>query len=1024
MDSYGSYETSREIASGPGSAVFAAVKHGESAVQFAIKVVSESAAADDVFAPTHPADAGGNAVDDFLNSVEIQKKAAAASPHIVPVLEAGRDARGAWCVTPLYARSIQSLIAGRVALNSAGVFHLLQNIVAGLLEMKQALGRSHGRLHSGNVLIGSGATMVDAQVHLSDCAPGGTDPVRCELADLHALGILLYQLVRKREVSDEEDWLILPLEASKEWTDLFGASTHAWLEIGNALLDRNQSLERYSLDQLSQALVALQPKPPVSRRALVMVGVVLALVAVGLTYFMWSNKWTTLQVSIVGPGGIDGPDDARVTVDGQPGDSKPTTGTRRQFKLRKNQSYEFAVSHGDLLPFKTNLLVEGKPGQTLALPLIFGRLVVQGVTPGAEFALTNGVTFITGNTTQSYTNPFAKPGLWQLSLKREGFVSGVLETNLEPGQTSVLEAVLKPRAPGKVLVEFLSTPKGATVAVVDADGNTVETVKTGEGISEVKPGKYKLSASYPFWDKPEVQTREFEVMAGQDTSAKFTFGNARLTVACADPPGATLTVSNRLGGGPPATNFTITTPATLPPWPTGTFVFHFEAPGYIPTNLTVTALDGVSTQVMARLIPMLGFAELWTDLPAWITNTVTGECVATNLADRPGVIGFKPENKYTLRATPMGYPGIPPVEIPGLSFEKGMTNRVLFSFAFGRVALTSDPAGAEILDPFSAKAIPITLLSVLPLGTTSLTASHPKYGFDDETRAVTLAKGQTNAVNFEFKYGTVIVTSLPSGLVVQSTNSQPLGLSLGPLPYTTRYTNYFVPYGETSYQLINTNKKVRTVSVKVNARSTFTIGHNFEVPEGYTNGFNMEFEFVPEANIYVDRYELTEAIYAKVMNTNRGVEDLDLPARDFSFSDARRFVAELNKQRPQLPDGELYEYGIPTVAEWSLYAPTNTIGNDVDAILKKGSEPVGNPLPVHRPRTSGPALRLFDLFGNVAEWCEGADGRPNYAGGFYNTPAVVMFSPMAGLRRAAVWPQASEVEAGRNVGLRCVIRRK
>ena len=81
MESYGSYETSREIASGPGSAVFAAVKHGESAVQFAIKVVSESAASDDVFAPTHPADAGGNAVEDFLDSVEIQKKAAAASPR-------------------------------------------------------------------------------------------------------------------------------------------------------------------------------------------------------------------------------------------------------------------------------------------------------------------------------------------------------------------------------------------------------------------------------------------------------------------------------------------------------------------------------------------------------------------------------------------------------------------------------------------------------------------------------------------------------------------------------------------------------------------------------------------------------------------------------------------------------------------------------------------------------------------------------------------------------------------------------
>ena len=420
---------------------------------------------------------------------------------------------------------------------------------------------------------------------------------------------------------------------------------------------------------------------------------------------------------------------------------------------------------------------------------------------------------------------------------------------------------------------------------------------------------------------------------------------------------------------------------------------------------------------------MLGFAELWADLPALITNTVTGECVATNLADRPTVIGFKPEKKYTLRATAMGFPGIPPVEIPDLSFEKGMTNRVPFSFAFGRVALASDPAGAEILDPFSSKMVPVTLLSVLPLGTMDLTARHPKYRFGDETRSITLAKGRTNAVNFEFKYGTVIVTSQPSGLVVQSTNAQPLGLSLGQPPYKTPYTNYYVPYGEVSYQLINTNQRMRSVSRKVDARTTFTTGFNFEVPEGYTNSFGMEFEFVPEANIYVDRYELTEEIYAKVTKTNREIANLDLPARNFSFSDARRFVEALNAVKLQLPDGELYEYGIPKVAEWRLYAPTNMLGNDVAAIIRR-DEVVNDPLPVHRQRASGPTLRLFDLFGNVAEWCEGVDGSAYWAGGFYDTPVKVIFSRVLSLQASTVWPNKSNGEASENIGLRCVIRRK
>ena len=801
MESYGSYETSREIASGRGSAVFAAVRKGEPAGQFAVKVVYSSPASDDPFADA--AAPGSVAAEAFLNSIAIQKKAAAASPGIAPILEDGIDPRGAWSVTTRYPRSVQKLIEGRVALNQAGVFHILQAIVAGLLGMKKSCGRSHGRLHAGNVLIGAGTTLGDAQVHLTDCAPDGIEPGRCELADLRAIGLILYQLVRKREVSEDDDWVIVPLEASKEWTDLFGASTGAWLEIGNALLDRNLSLDRYNLEKLSSALVALQPKPPVSRRTLMLAAAVLLLGVAGLLFFVWSSGWTTIQIAIVGPGGVDGPGDARVMVDGQPAKSKPPTGSRRQLKVRKNRSYEFEVSHGDLAPFKTNLIVDGKSGQSLELPLIFGNLVVEGVTPGAEFALTNGATVITGNTTGNYTNAFAKPGLWKLALRREGFVSAVLETNVQAGQTSVLQALLKARDPGKVLVEFVSLPSGATVTVIDGGGNTVETMKTGEGKSEIKPGKYTLSASYPFWDRRQVQTIPFEILLQPDqTNVNFVFSNVRFALVCEDPPGATVTVTNRFLGEPSATNFMTTTPVSLLNWPTGMFVFHFEAAGYFTTNLTVTLLAG-ATQVTARLIPMLGFADLRTDLPAFITNVVNGECIATNQADIPTVIGLKPGKNYKLRATPLGFPGIPAVEVGDLTFEKGQTNLVPFKFAFRRVALTSDPAGAEIIDPFGTNVVPVTSLSVLPLGTTNLTARHPRYGFDPETELVSLVRGRTIPVLFKFKYGTVIVTSFPSGLVVRGTNGQSLG--------RTPYTNSFAPYGTAVYQIFYTNPQPREV---------------------------------------------------------------------------------------------------------------------------------------------------------------------------------------------------------------------
>ncbi|HXI50134.1 MAG TPA: hypothetical protein VNH84_01455, partial [Candidatus Saccharimonadales bacterium] len=137
MEVYGSYETSREMASGRGSSVFAAVKRGgDNGAKYAVKVVFPATGADDPFAEA--ASSGPDPTEAFLSSVAVQKKAAASSPHVTPVLESGHDARGAWCVTPLYPRSIQSIVAGRVALPHAGVFHVLQAVVAGLLDLKRA----------------------------------------------------------------------------------------------------------------------------------------------------------------------------------------------------------------------------------------------------------------------------------------------------------------------------------------------------------------------------------------------------------------------------------------------------------------------------------------------------------------------------------------------------------------------------------------------------------------------------------------------------------------------------------------------------------------------------------------------------------------------------------------------------------------------------------------------------------------------------------------------------------------------
>ncbi|HXI50255.1 MAG TPA: hypothetical protein VNH84_02080, partial [Candidatus Saccharimonadales bacterium] len=150
--------------------------------------------------------------------------------------------------------------------------------------------------------------------------------------------------------------------------------------------------------------------------------------------------------------------------------------------------------------------------------------------------------------------------------------------------------------------------------------------------------------------------------------------------------------------------------------------------------------------------------------------------------------------------------------------------------------------------------------------------------------------------------------------------------------------------------------------------------------------------------------------------------DPDLPVAEVTFREAGQFVAALNTRdlaylKAHLEDGANYAYALPRAAEWAAYAPTNIIDEDTGLILRAtGVDP--HPKGVHRSRTAPATLRVFDLYGNVAEWCEGASGVPEARGGSYAT-----------LRsRAAVPvpfpPGDEEKQRLKNVGFRCVIRKK
>jgi formylglycine-generating enzyme required for sulfatase activity len=127
-------------------------------------------------------------------------------------------------------------------------------------------------------------------------------------------------------------------------------------------------------------------------------------------------------------------------------------------------------------------------------------------------------------------------------------------------------------------------------------------------------------------------------------------------------------------------------------------------------------------------------------------------------------------------------------------------------------------------------------------------------------------------------------------------------------------------------------------------------------------------------SFYIGKYEVTQSQWRAVMGSNPSYFKGDnLPVENVSWNDAKDFCRRLSQMTGK-------EYRLPTEAEWEYACRAKTTGayaGDLDAMAwySKNSDSKTHSVGQKQPNAFG----LYDMHGNVWEWCE--DWYGSYPGG-------------------------------------------
>lgn len=124
------------------------------------------------------------------------------------------------------------------------------------------------------------------------------------------------------------------------------------------------------------------------------------------------------------------------------------------------------------------------------------------------------------------------------------------------------------------------------------------------------------------------------------------------------------------------------------------------------------------------------------------------------------------------------------------------------------------------------------------------------------------------------------------------------------------------------------------------------------------------------STFYLSKYEVTQALWTAVMSSNPSYfKGLDRPVESVSWDDCQKFILRLNKLTGK-------NYRLPTETEWEYAAKGGKNGGNThfagseDAFKVAWFEENSNDSTHFVGLKTPNAFGLYDLSGNVCEWCD------------------------------------------------------